>query len=139
MQEPARHLIFHASVMLLVGLICGAPYGRAINRGADPGTVHAWRVAHASLPMGAALMIAIAAVQGSFKTSSLMAWSMTYAFVVSGYAFCISLPLAAVVGHRGLSNEGPPAARAVYAGNLVGAWGSMIGALLLVHAAFVSL
>ena len=86
-----------------------------------------------------ALMIAIAAVQGSFKTSSLMAWSMTYAFVVSGYAFCISLPLAAVVGHRGLSNEGPPAARAVYAGNLVGAWGSMIGALLLVHAAFVSL
>lgn len=64
---------------------------------------------------------------------------MTYAFSISGYAFCVSLPLAAMVGHRGLHSEGPPAAKVVYAGNLIGAWGSMIGALLLLYAAFVSL
>ena len=139
MAGPARHMIFHASLMLLVGLLCGAPYGRAINRGAKPSTVAAWRVAHASLPMGAMLMIAVAAVQGSFKSSSAVAWTMTYAYVVSGYAFCISLPLAAVVGHRGLSSGGPASAKAVYVGNLVGAWGSMIGTLLLVYAAFISL
>lgn len=64
---------------------------------------------------------------------------MTYAFSISGYAFCVSLPLAAMVGHRGLHSEGPPSAKVVYAGNLIGAWGSMIGALLLLYAAFVSL
>ena len=132
-------MILHAAVMLLVGLICGAPYGRAINRGFAASTVHAWRVAHASLPMGAALMIAVAAVQGSFKTSSMVAWAMTYAFSISAYAFCVSLPMGAIVGHRGLQSGGPVAAKVVYAGNLIGAWGSMIGALLFLYAALVSL
>ena len=63
---------------------------------------------------------------------------MTYSFSVSGYAFCVSLPLGAMVGHRGLQSGGPPSAKTVYAGNLIGAWGSMIGALLLLYAAFVS-
>lgn len=44
-------MIFHAAVMLLVGLICGAPYGRAINRQQPAPTIAAWRVAHASLPI----------------------------------------------------------------------------------------
>lgn len=132
-------MIFHATVMLLVGLICGAPYGRAINRQQPASTIAAWRVAHASLPMGAALMIAIGAVQSSLKISSAVAWSMTWSFVISAYAFCVSLPLAAVVGHRGLSSEGPAKAKLVYLGNLVGAWGSMVGALLLLYASWVSL
>lgn len=66
MGSSARHLAFHGAVVLLVGLVCGAPYGRAINRGAAAHTVNAWRVAHASLPIGATVMLAVSGVVSAF-------------------------------------------------------------------------
>ena len=30
MEEPARHLLFHGVIILLLGLLAGIPYGRAI-------------------------------------------------------------------------------------------------------------
>ena len=41
-----KQLIFHGSIILLVGLLCGAPYGRAIVRCKLEATVQAWRLAH---------------------------------------------------------------------------------------------
>lgn len=64
-ESSARHLAFHGSVVLLFGLLCGGPYARAIKRAAPAHIVHAWRVAHASLPIGAILMIAVSAVLSS--------------------------------------------------------------------------
>lgn len=46
---PARHLVFHRAIVLLFGLLSGAPYARAINRKKPAPISHAWRVAHASL------------------------------------------------------------------------------------------
>ena len=66
MEASARHLAFHGAVVLLVGLLCGAPYARAVNRNAAADVVHSWRVAHASLPIGAMLMFAVAALLSSF-------------------------------------------------------------------------
>lgn len=139
MLEPARHLIFHGAIVLLIGLLCGAPYARAIKRDAPAHTVHAWRVAHASLPIGAGLMFAAAACMPLLTVSVGWLWAIAISLIVSSYAFCISLPLGAVVEHRGLSSEGPWQAKAVYAGNMVGAWGSLAGAVLLVIAAYQSL
>ena len=62
MPTSARHLIFHAAVVLLFGLLLGAPYARAIKRGAAAHVVNSWRVAHLSLPIGATLMLATAPV-----------------------------------------------------------------------------
>jgi hypothetical protein len=136
---PARHLAFHGAIVLLVGLLCGAPYGRAINRAAPPHTVHAWRVAHASLPLGAALMFAVAALLPSFAVGAGVQWAIALALIVSSYAFCFSLPLGAWAGHRGLSPQGPALARCVYAGNLLGAGASLLAALVLVYAGWASL
>ena len=33
MDVPARHLLLHAVIVYLVGLLAGFPYGAAINRG----------------------------------------------------------------------------------------------------------
>jgi hypothetical protein len=41
-------LIFHGAVILLVGLLCGAPLGSAVVRGKPEETVRAWRVAHSN-------------------------------------------------------------------------------------------
>lgn len=139
METSARHLVFHGAVVLLIGLICGAPYGSAINRDAPASVVQAWRVAHASLPIGAILMFAVAALLSAFAVASGIKWLIAGALVVSSYAFCISLPLGAVVNHRGLSGEGPTSAKVVFAANLVGAWASIVATLALIYAALVSL
>jgi len=139
MHSSARQLVFHAAVVLLVGLLCGAPYGRAIRRGMPDTVTAAWRLAHASLPMGAAIMLGVGAVLSSLVAPEALRWTIAVAWIVSSYAFCISLPLAAAVGHRGLSPGGPPAARVVFIGNAIGAVGSLIGAAGLLCAAWLSL
>lgn len=139
METSARHLAFHGAVVLLFGLLCGGPYARSINREAPPHIVHAWRVAHASLPIGAMLMIAVSAVLSSLATALAVKWLTTVSLAVSSYAFCLSLPLAAIVGHRGLSSTGPTSAKLVYAGNIIGAGASLVAAVALVYACLISL
>ncbi len=139
MEAGARQLAFQGGIVLLIGLACGGPYARAVNRSAEPAVVNAWRVAHAALPIGAILMFSIAGVLSSFTTAASVKWFVAGAFIVSSYAFCVSLPLAALVGHRGLSSDGPPTAKLVFAANSVGAWTSVAAVLALIYAAFVSL
>ena len=139
MNTPARHLVFHGAIVLLFGLLCGGPYASAIKRQAAAHVVHSWRVAHASLPMGATLMLAVGALLSGFSGGVALQWFVAGSLIVSSYAFCIALPLAAIVGHRGLSSTGPLSAKLVFAGNVIGAWASGLAAAALVYAAYVSL
>jgi len=139
MDSASRQLVFHGAIVLVVGLLCGAPYGRAINRGAPVHVVHAWRVAHLSLPIGSILMFATAPLVSSFAVPVSVKWLIAIALIVSAYAFCLSLPLAALAGHRGLSWRGPPTAKLIFAGNSLGAWASLLAACALVYAAYSSL
>ena len=50
MHAIVRHLVLHAALILTWGLLLGAPYGRAIQRGAAPHIVNAWRVATRACP-----------------------------------------------------------------------------------------
>lgn len=139
MQSVARHLFFHGAVVLVVGLLCGAPYARAINRKSAEHIVHSWRVAHLSLPVGATLMLAVAGVLSSLAVAAPVKWFIAVTLVVSAYAFCFSLMLAPIVGHRGLSGSGPASAKLVYVGNILGALSSLLAAVVLLYAGFVSL
>jgi hypothetical protein len=139
MDPSARHLVFHGAIVLLIGLLCGGPYAGAVNRNAPQHIVHSWRVAHASLPLGSMLMLIVAALLSSFAVVPAVKWLIAVMLIVSSYAFCFSLPLAAMVGHRGLSSQGPLSAKLVYAGNILGAWTSLAATLTLIYAAFVSL
>ena len=138
-EASARQLAFHGAIVLLIGLACGGPYARAINRNAEAKVVQSWRVAHAALPVGAILMFAVAALLPSFEVAAGTKWVIAGALIVSSYAFCLSLPLAAIVGHRGLSINGPASAKLVFALNMVGAWASVAATVTLIYAAFVSL
>lgn len=138
MDAAARHLIFHASIVLLYGLLCGVPYGRSIGRKPEQ-VVHSWRVAHLSLPLGATLMLAVAGILSGLAVGAPIKWLIAVSLIVSSYAFCVSLTLAPLVGHRGLSAEGPRAARLVYAGNIIGALTSAVAAGALIFAAYSSL
>jgi hypothetical protein len=140
MSLASRHLIFHGSLVLLYGLCLGAPYARAITRGAPAEIIHAWRVAHASLPMGAILMLAVAAVLPGMGVGKGLSWGLVVALVVSAYAFCVSTTLAALTGQRGLNRSASHGwGRTVYAANMVAATSSLLAAVLLVLAAAASL
>lgn len=134
-----KQLIFHGSTILLVGLLCGAPYGRAIVGGKAEATVNAWRLAHLSLPIGAILLFALAAVVPQLQLHAFALALMVWAFVVSGYAFTVALPLGAYYGHRGLTSKPPLLNRVVYTGNVIGALSSLVGAVLLVWGAYAAL
>ena len=139
MSPSSRHLVFHGAVVLLFGLLLGAPYARAIKRDAAAHIVNSWRVAHLSLPVGATLMLAVAALLPLLAVAAQVKWIIALALIVSAYGFCVSTPLAAITGQRGLSSGGVGLGKLVYLGNLVGAWGSVVAAVALLYAAFVSL
>lgn len=139
MNPASSHLVFHGAIVLLFGLLLGAPYARAIKRNVAAHIVNSWRVAHLSLPIGATLMFAIAAVLPSLMVDVFVKWVIAIALIVSAYGFCFSTPLAALSGERGLSFGGKWLGKWVYIGNMIGAWGSIIAASVLLYAAFVSL
>lgn len=140
MHTAARHLVFHGAIVLLFGLLLGAPYAKAIKREAAAHIVNSWRVAHLSLPIGATLMLATAAVLSSLAVPAWMLWLIAVSLTVSAYGFCVSTPLAAISGQRGLSSDGAVGlGKLVYLGNMVGAVASIVGAGALLVAAFISL
>ena len=139
MDLSARYLVFHGTIILLIGLLCGAPYGRAITSRAATHIVHGWRVAHLSLPIGAILMLAVAPLLPAFAVAGAIKQLIAAMLIVSGYSFSVALPLAAMVGERGLSARGPLTAKVVFAGNLLGAATSLLASLALVYASFESL
>lgn len=139
MIDSARHLIFHGTVVLLFGLLLGAPYARAINRAAPAHVVNSWRIAHQSLPIGAVLMLSVAALLPHFAVAPAVAWLIAGALIVSSYLFCISMPLAAITGHRGLTRGANWKQDVVLYANVGGAWLSLAAAVLLVYASAVSL
>lgn len=139
MIPASRHLVLHASLILLFGLLLGAPYARAIKAGAPAHIVNSWRVAHLSLPLGATLMLAVAALLPALNVSPAVAWLLAGALIVSSYSFAVSTPLAAITGERGLASGGSGLGRLIYTGNVLGAWSSIVAAATLVYAAAVSL
>lgn len=139
MEEPARHLLFHAVIILLIGLLTGIPYGKAILTKANDRQIDAWRVAHAALPIGAILLLVLSTSLTNINVALNLKWAITILFITSGYAFAWALILGPILGFRGLSSKGPVAAKLVYGGNTLGAMTSLLGTLVLLYAAWLNL
>jgi hypothetical protein len=125
-------MFLHGGIILLVGNLCGVPFGLAIRSRKSEDIVRAWRVAHSGITSGGAVIVAIGAALFSMQASSAMAAVVAYSLIISGYGFCIALPLGAQLGYRGLPSGGPFAKRLVFLGNLSGALGALVGSLIFV-------
>ena len=139
MEEPARHLLFHGAIILLLALLAGLPYGRAILKKEADSTIFAWRVAHSALAIGAILMFALVPILSQLNVEQEIMWYIAVLFIVSGYAFSFALYLGPIVGHRGLAYGGSLPAKLVYFGNSTGAFTSLLGAFILLYAAWETL
>ena len=139
MESVSRQLFLHGSIILFIALLFGAPYAKAIKRNADAQVVNSWRVAHQALTIGALVLFAIAPFMNIILVPIGVKWGIALTMIISGYAFAIATPLAAITKNRGLEKGAQGLASLVYLGNIVGAATSLIGAGLLVIAAILSL
>lgn len=137
MTDPAQHLILHGSICLLIGLICGAPMGSAINRNKAPEIIHGWRIAHLSLSLGGIMLFSIAAITKDLVLSSFWLSLLTWSLIISIYGFLVALPYGATIGERGLTAT-TGKRNIVRFGNLIGAAGSTIGAIIIVAGALLA-
>ncbi len=134
--SPTKLLLLTGSIVLLVGLLSGAPMGQAINKRLSEDTVRGWRVAHTGLTMGGVMMFTVALVLPQLVLTSLLNSIAAWAFVSSSVGFTIGLPLGAWKGQRGLRPKPSGVNTIVYLGNIIGAWGSLIGTVLMIYGAW---
>lgn len=139
METPARYLLFHGAIVLLIGLVCGLPYGIAITQKQDDEVIQAWRLAHGALSLGSTTMIAIAAILSSLHVAEMIQWLLAITLIVSGYGFCFALTIEPFVGDRGLAWTRTWSNKIVFIGNVTGAASSLVGSVVLVYAAYRSL
>lgn len=132
-------LLFHGAIVLLIGQLLGIPYGSAINKKKDEEVVRAWRVAHSALSMGGTTTIAIAAAIDRLDVNNILLAILVWSLVISGYGFCVALPYGAWVGERGLSVGKTIKNKIVFAGNIFGALGSLVGVGALILACWKSM
>ena len=129
---PSRYLLFHGSIVLFIGLLSGIPMGSAINRKKGEEAVRAWRVAHSGLIMDGLLMLIIALIVPYLQVGELGIWTLVWVLVISGYGFVMALPLGAWKGYRGLVPKPHGINTIVYAGNVIGVVGSLVGIAIVI-------
>jgi hypothetical protein len=139
MKRAQLQILLHGLVVVLVGLLCGVPYGRAITHGWGEESVRAWRLAHSgSVAAGLSLMI-VAGVSHLFvltpRALALLVWSG----VLSAYGFTVALVVAAVGGVRGLTLAGPPANVIAFLANSVAAAASLVWVAVMLRGTIAAL
>jgi len=139
MELPARYLLFNGSIVLLIGLLCGAPYGAAIVKKQSDEVIRAWKLAHGALSLGATTEIAMSSVFSLLSVDRSILWAICISYIISGYGFCFALVIEPFVGDRGLSWTGTWSNKVVYVGNIIGAASSLLGTCILVYASYLSL
>jgi hypothetical protein len=139
MELPARYLLFNGSIVLLVGLLCGAPYGAAIVKKQSDEVIRAWKLANGALSLGATTEIAMSSAFSLLSVDRSILWAVCISYIISGYGFCFALVIEPFIGDRGLSWTGTWKNKLVYLGNVTGAASSLIGTVILVYASFKSL
>jgi heme-degrading monooxygenase HmoA len=121
-----RQILLHGLVILLIGLLCGVPYGRAITQGWGDEAVRGWRIAHFSLVVGGMWLMLVAAVVPLLVLSSRGIRTLVYSVVTSGYAFTVALVVAAGGGVRGLQWGGSALNIVSFLGNMVASVASLV-------------
>ncbi|MGO4391930.1 hypothetical protein AB4Z46_11310 [Variovorax sp. M-6] len=117
-------------LVLLIGFLCGAPLGSAINKGEMEAKVRAWRVAHSSLVGGGVMLLAIAPNLPSVELPQTLKLIASSLLCISAWSFTFALTFGAWKGHRGTAPETGIGSTAAYFANILGVVLSMASALM---------
>ena len=134
MPQPAR-LVFHAAIVLLLGLLCGFP---ALTETVAEGRLHTWRSAHLALVILGVWILATAAVWPVLVLGRREASALLASLLVTGYGIGIAVILEAATGVGGHQPEGPALNWIAFGGNTVGALAALLAVLLTAAGAWAA-
>lgn len=107
-RRSVLRIALHGVLLVVLGMLVGLPFASAIISQAGPEVERAWRVAHTSLVGAGTLYVAVAAISHHLILSPRAAAFVSWAFVLSAYAFAFAVVVGPAVGARGLEPTGPP-------------------------------
>lgn len=139
MLRAQRHILLHGLIVLLVGLLSGVPYGRAITHGWGDEAIRGWRVAHFSLVVGGIWLMVVAAVSHLLVLSPRGIAVLVYSVVTSGYAFTVAVIVGASGGVRGLEAAGPMLNVVAFGGNMLASVASLVWVIVSIVGAIRAL
>ena len=126
MRRAPITILFHGLVVLLVGLLCGVPYGQAITHAWGEEAVRAWRFAHFGLVVAGIWLMVAAAVSHLLVLNTRRMAILVYSVVTSAYSFAVALVIGAIGGVRGLEPTGPVLNIVAFLANSVAAVASLV-------------
>jgi hypothetical protein len=135
-ERMQTHVIFHGAVVLLIGNLCGIPYGDAIGRSLADDVIRAWRVAHTGGVTGGLSLVALGAVLHRLTFGEAFLKVLVWSLLVGTYCITLGFLTAAVVGVRGINPEGPLLNSMVHVAYMAGALGVLACSVLFVFGAF---
>jgi hypothetical protein len=139
MKRAQLQILLHGLIVLLVGLLCGIPYGRAITHDWGEEGVRAWRVAHFGLVVGGIWLMVVAGVSHLLVLTKRSIALLVYSVVTSAYGFTVALVVAAVGGVRGLELAGPALNVIAFLANAVAALASLLWVAVMLLGTIVAL
>ncbi len=119
-------LLFHASLVLGIGVLSGVPYWFSIVRDAAPTTIERWRVAHTFLSVDGIFMLVFGLAMPALALGEVARRIFVVALVASGCGFVVAFLLGAITRHRGLVPTPFGLNTVCFLGHAVGATGSLV-------------
>jgi hypothetical protein len=125
-KRSATMLTFHGLLVLLIGLLAGAPYGAAVVGAWGSEVERAWKLAHLEGLQNGILLLVLAGCSPWIALASRSERIVVWGAVVAAYGNALGGLLGALLGHRGLAPEGPLGNWVVFAAFMFGMWGLLI-------------
>jgi hypothetical protein len=138
-KQTQLKILLHGLVVLLVGLLCGVPYGQAITHHWGDEAVRGWRFAHFGLVVAGIWLMVVAGISHLLTLSGRSVALLFYSLAGSAYGFTVALVVAAIGGVRGLEPAGPTLNVIAFVANCVGASASLVSVCVLLLGTVVAL
>lgn len=125
-RQAAAMITFNGLVVLLLGLLAGAPYGAALVDGWGDDAVRAWKLAHSEGVLNGLMLLALAGCAPWLSLGRSAQRMVAWGAVLAAWGNIVGAALGALTGQRGLAPQGPAANWLVFTAFMFGMWGVLI-------------
>ena len=125
-REAAATITFNGLVVLLLGLLAGAPYGAALVNGWGDDAARAWKLAHSEGVLNGLMLLALAGCAPWLSLGRAAQRVVAWGAVLAAWGNTVGAALGARTGQRGLAPQGPAANWLVFIAFMFGMWGVLI-------------
>ncbi len=135
MSRDHLRLIFHAAIVLFVGLMCGLP--TVLEEGPDAS--RHWHTAHEALIMMGVWMLATAAVMPALSLERREMTALRWSMLGVGYGFMLTLLIQGVTGFPSFEPGASPIRIVEFTASILGILGAVMTSLITLRGAKAAL